>query len=774
MKLKNKILIGAALLVAIPVIISSLIIGYQSSASAYQAMEQSTNARLLAVRDITKGRIEDYLLNIDKQVRTFSQDTMIVDAMKSFKSSYNRYESQVSISPNQAKDELADYYQQEFNARYKERNQGENAAVGQWISNLSNTSLLLQHQLIKNNPNSLGNKDQLSIVGNNTDYDYSHQLYHPVIQNYLKEFEYYDIFLVDSASGNVVYSVFKELDFATSLTNGSFANSGLGKIFRKAQFATEPGESVVTDFSSYQPSYQDAAAFIASPIFDQGKNIGVLVFQMPIGRINQIMTQGQHWQMAGLGESGETYLIGADRTLRSESRFMLEDLAGYVAALKQFGMSPDLLGAITDKNTGIGLQSVNTRSAEKALNNQVGLETVDDYRGVSVLSAYAPIKFKGLNWAILAEIDTSEAFASANAMTTAIEITAVLVGLVLIVLGSLAGLAFAKKISQPIVSLSNNITRVEQHSDLTYRFTIDSDDEIGVASNALNSMLTKFHSGIKDVAHNSVQIATTAEQASVVTSQNSILIDEQQSQTTLVATAMEQMTCAIEEVAGHIGNVVIAVNDANEQSTEGYNLMKSTVDSVNHLAQQIDSATEVINDFELHSIEIMAVLDVIKGVAEQTNLLALNAAIEAARAGEQGRGFAVVADEVRALAGRTQQSTAEISDVIDKLKSSSAQAVKVMEQSQLSAKDVVEQAKVASDRFAAVSEAIHTVNDMNSQIAAAVEQQRATTIDINKNVLSISDAANECAEGSKQTAAASFNLASLGGNLRQLVAQFKI
>jgi methyl-accepting chemotaxis protein len=774
MKLKNKILIGASLLVAIPIIISSLIIGYQSSSSAYRAMEQSTQERLLAVRDITKGRIEDYLANIDKQVRTFSQDRMIIDALTAFKAGYDNYPDQVEISAVKAKKSLASYYQQEFNQKYQQQNQGNSSASAQWLSNLSDNGALLQNRLIKVNPNPQGEKQKLTALGDGSDYDKAHQLYHPVISAFLDEFQYYDIFLVDTDSGNVVYSVFKELDFATSLSTGSFANSGIGQVYSKAKSSTGTNFSTLADFASYAPSYEDPASFIASPIFDQGRQIGVLIFQMPVGKINQIMTHDNQWSSVGLGKSGETYLIGADKTLRSQSRFLIEDKPGYINSLKQSGASQKIVDTINAKNTGIGFHQVDTSTANKALQGNTGLEMVDDYRDVSVLSAFAPIKIAGLNWAILAEIDADEAFSSANAMTAGIQLYAVIVGGILIIIGAFAGLLFANSISRPILTLSKGIAEIEQNSDLTYRLDVASSDEIGEASQALNSMLIKFHAGIKDVAENASQIATTAEQTSVISNQNNALITEQQDQTALVATAMEEMTCTVEEVAGNIGNAVIAVNGANEQSTEGYNIMRTTVDAVEQLAEQIVQASKVMNDFELHSGEIVAVLDVIKGVAEQTNLLALNAAIEAARAGEQGRGFAVVADEVRALAGRTQDSTAEISGVIDKLKSSSLQVVKVMEQSQQSAQEVVKQASVAGDRFSAVSDSINAITDMNTQIATAVEEQRATSVDINQNVISISDMANENSEGSKQTAEASQYLATLSVNLRSLVEQFKI
>ena len=195
---------------------------------------------------------------------------------------------------------------------------------------------------------------------------------------------------------------------------------------------------------------------------------------------------------------------------------------------------------------------------------------------------------------------------------------------------------------------------------------------------------------------------------------------------------------------------------------------------VERLAQQIDSASQVISDFETHSNEITSVLDVIKGIADQTNLLALNASIEAARAGDQGRGFAVVADEVRALAGRTQRSTSEINDVIDKLKINSDQAINAMVQSQALATEVVTQAGNAEQAFSEVSDSVASIAQMNNQITTDVEQQQVITNQIDKNINAISEITNENASGSGRTAEASLELAALAFELRSLVKQFKI
>jgi len=774
MNLKNKILIGSALLVAIPIIISSLTLGISASSSSLAALEESSEARLLAVRDITKGRIEDYLRGIEKQVKTFSSDRMIIDAMKSFSSSYERYQQQSTISPDVARAGLRQYYKTQFNKVYQERNQGANSEFERWISNLTPTAALLQYQLIQRNHHPLGEKHLLDSLGDNSDYDKAHQLYHPILKDYLEQFEYYDIFLIDAQSGNIVYSVFKELDYSTSVTTGSFSGTGIAKVFAKANAQNNPDYSVIEDFASYQPSYQDPAAFIASPIIENGVNIGVLVFQMPIGKINKIMTHDRHWADAGLGSSGETYLIAQDKTLRSQNRFLIEDKVSYIDAISKAGINRSIVDAINAKDTAIALQPVTSISANKALSGGTGIEIVNDYRDVPVLSAYASIEAAGIHWAILAEIDESEAFASAYELKSDILTYAIMIGVIMIIFGCAAGYLFARTISLPIIRLNDSLSHIERNSDLTHRVDITSTDEIGSASNSLNSMIKKFHQAISKVASNAVSLATAAEQTSVITSQNSQRLDEQQDQTTQVATAMEEMTITVEGVAQNVNEAVEAVRIVDQKSMHGHQTMQHTIQSVSELATQIENASQVIHEFETHSSEIVAVLDVIKGVAEQTNLLALNAAIEAARAGDQGRGFAVVADEVRGLAGRTQASTSEISEVIDKLKTSSEQAVIAMQRSQSLTCNVVKQANIAEASFGEVTQAVASIAQMNEQIASAVTEQRATSNDINFNINAIATSTNECATGSVHTAEASEELASLTVDLKTLVSNFKI
>lgn len=628
--------------------------------------------------------------------------------------------------------------------------------------------------MIQKNKHPLGAKNELTDMSNYSSYNRSHKAFHSSFNYYLQQFGYYDIFIADSESGDIVYSVFKELDYTTSLIDGPYKNTAIGEVFKQANQATDANFVAISDFSPYPPSYQDPAAFIASPIFENGKKIAVLIFQMPIDNINEVMTHHQNWSDSGLGHSGETYLVAQDKTLRSLSRFLIEDKNAYLQTLKEASVSNSVIDKINAKNTSIGLQPANSPKISEALAGNSGFNIYSDYRGISVLSAYAPVKIQGLQWIILSEIDVSEAFEPAEKLTDSILKLSITITAILVSIGLVVGFLFASATTKPIIRLSEAINDIEANSDLTKRLVVTSDDEIGMEANSLNLMLEKFHTGILQVSKASLQIAEASEETSTITNQTSSTIFEQKSQTQQVATAITQMSATVQEVSINISNTAQAAEQANNETTIGQAIVEKTVSAIEELSAYIENASAVIHQVEQDSENINSVMEVIRSIAEQTNLLALNAAIEAARAGEQGRGFAVVADEVRTLAGRTQKSTQEIHQMIEKLQSGAVQAVKAMDESNEKAHSVTEQANKAGTSLSVIADAVSRINDMSTQIASAAEEQNSVNEDINKNIVSINDMAEETATGAEQTTEAANKLAQLAEELNMMVQEFKV
>ena len=342
------------------------------------------------------------------------------------------------------------------------------------------------------------------------------------------------------------------------------------------------------------------------------------------------------------------------------------------------------------------------------------------------------------------------------------------------VIGGLILFFVARTILNSLSSLTRSIDDIERNSDLTQRTQVTSKDEFAALSNAFNLMLDKFQTSINSVSNTSMQLAKSAEGMAQVTSVTATSVQTQRHELDMVATAMNEMTATVVEVAKNANDAADAANETDRQSKDGMKVVNNTVDTIVGLAAEIESAAEVIQNLEKDSNQIGTILDVIKGIAQQTNLLALNAAIEAARAGEQGRGFAVVADEVRTLASRTQESTEEIQSMIEKLQSGTKVAVNVMSDSRKYADDSVNHAKSAGDALKMITESIGTITEMNTQIATAAEEQSAVSEEINANIVNISHAAEEAAEGANSTSTESERLAEMAKELQLLVQQFKL
>ncbi|GAA6131655.1 methyl-accepting chemotaxis protein [Halopseudomonas sabulinigri] len=349
---------------------------------------------------------------------------------------------------------------------------------------------------------------------------------------------------------------------------------------------------------------------------------------------------------------------------------------------------------------------------------------------------------------------------------------------VVLVIGALVCLLmiafFPGLIVTPLHDLLQRIRDIaDGEGDLTKRVTVHSSDELGKLSRAVNDFLEQLQTLIRQVAESTLQVASASEEMSAIATGQERLVNEQYMAIDQVSTAATEMSAAIHEVADNAHSTADAASTADKQGHQASEVVGHTMNDLRRLAADVEEAAGVIDNLEQDTDKIGGVLSVIEGIAEQTNLLALNAAIEAARAGEQGRGFAVVADEVRALAARTQDSTRDIQQMIQKLQAGAGQAVSVMQRGAELAAQSVEKATATETSLSETSASVMRINDMAAQIAAACEEQSQTTEDIARNISGIRDLSNQAAQSSQESRDASNALARLASTLQQQVGRFK-
>lgn len=450
----------AAMMIAglVPLTVASIV----NTVLATNALQDAAVTQLGSLTSVKKNQVESYFDQIRKQAITFSEDRMVVDAMRDFNVSFDSLGSMYGgVAPDlrMMGQEVDNFYEKKFKQQFNIKNNRDVETDS--LAPLTPSQIVAQYYYIANNPHPLGNKDNLQSANDGSAYSQVHAEYHESFHNYQKKFGYYDIFLISAQSGEIVYSVFKEIDFATSLISGPYRNTNFARAYQDA-LELPPGDAaVLVDFEPYLPSYDGPASFIASPIYNGSKLEGVLVFQMPLDEINGIMQQSD-----GLGESGETYIVGSDQLMRSQSRFI-------------------------EENTILS-RKIDTTATQAIVRGESGSGVFNNANGVEAISAFIPLAIEGMDWGLVAEIDKSEALAAISSLI----IGASIVGALAVFALAIMAVTFARTLTRPVanaVQLAQNIAQGELRNELPE----PSSDEIGELIGALGSMQDNLRAQIE-------------------------------------------------------------------------------------------------------------------------------------------------------------------------------------------------------------------------------------------------------------------------------------
>lgn len=360
--------------------------------------------------------------------------------------------------------------------------------------------------------------------------------------------------------------------------------------------------------------------------------------------------------------------------------------------------------------------------------------------------------------------------AAQNALTYGMVISGLTIA-ILILLGWSTTLSIGTALGRLLTSLKDIASG---DGDLTKRLEKTSNDELGDVVHWFNQFIDKLHHSISDVVKSISPLTTLSSDLGNLTTETLDISSKQNRATEEVSLVVEDLVASVQNVSSNASSASEAANQADKAAKNGREIVEKTVQSINGLAEEVERAGEVIRKLEADTENVGTILDVIKGIAEQTNLLALNAAIEAARAGEQGRGFAVVADEVRTLASRTQDSTQEIQKVIEQLQTAARSAVDVMGQSKQRAQTSVDQAAQTGESLTAITERVEAISEMNMQIASAAEEQERAAHSIKENVIGIKETSETAMQSIQKVEAASSSLVDISSNLQGVTQEFKV
>lgn len=463
---------------------STLLISFLSWERSRSNLRGTIKDYLSTIRTSNANQMESFFQGLNNHVETLSEDRMVVEAMVKFNKDYDELNNE--FIPPEWNKELEQHYEKNFFPRLSKAISGK--INYETYEPRSQAAKYLQHYYIAENPNKVGEKDKLVAAKDGSNYSKTHREYHEIFRHLIQTYGYYDLFLIDYQTGEIVYSVYKETDYATSLNEGPYRQSGLAQLVEQVRENPERRNVQTVDFQTYRPSYGVPAAFLGAPIYNGPHIVGILAVQLPVEELDRVLNKDGDWKSAGLGETGELYLVGSDSLMRSDARLLVEDPEAYQKTLNAGGTSPENRRLIELFETSILLQKVDTATVRRALQGETGSTVTKNYRGKTVFSSYAPLDLPGLDWVILSEIEVSEAFKPVNA----VQIYLFIVTAIIVVLVTWIASAAATNFIKPINKLGEAMSRLSK-GERDVEVKQDSQDEFGQLADNFNQTVTSVN-----------------------------------------------------------------------------------------------------------------------------------------------------------------------------------------------------------------------------------------------------------------------------------------